>query len=178
MELFIFGSIFLLIIVELCLLGFWVPVYFQKGIPLFRKTFSYLSELNSEIIVNTLSEESKPGCLAPSMCFRKLNSSEIAFRERLFDFTLFTYTPVMHGIIRFDHNLNTVSVTGYANWFPFLFILIFVGNALTGLIWSGFNSFLLLFIFFPLFLFSILYGIQYYVFSKIFERVRREYRFE
>ncbi len=178
MGLFFFITIILLVIVEIYLSGSWIPVYFQNGIPLFRKTFSHLSELNTEIIANILSEESKPGCLAPTMCFRRLNSNEIAFRERLFNFTLFSYTPVMHGIIRFNHSPNTVSMIGYANWVPLLFTLVFVGNALFGLVWGGFRSYILLFIIFPLFLFGALYGIQYYVFGKIFERIRREYSFD
>lgn len=175
MSLLIFVTTILLIIAEIYLSSRWIPAYFQNGIPLFRKSFSYLSKPNVQINADTLSETSKPSCLSPSMCFRSLNSNEIAFRERVFEFTLFSYTPVMHGIIRFNPSGNTVSIVGYANWFPLLLIILFIGSALAGLSRGDFRSPILALIFFPLLIFGSLYGIQFYVFSKIFERIRREY---
>jgi hypothetical protein len=82
----------------------------------------------------------------------------------------------MHGIIRFNRSRARVRITGYANWFPLLLFASFIVLSLSSLRGDGDLLFIFPFsISVPLFIFGVLYGIQFYVFNKIFERIRKEY---
>ena len=101
--------------------------YFRYGVPLYKKT----------IVVNrspALDEESiaqiiKPTSLVPAFKFRSLSDHEVAFREKMVGFFLFSYTPVVHGLIKVDPSQNSITLTGLANWFSNMFVLccVFVG---------------------------------------------------
>jgi hypothetical protein len=149
-------------LVELVLSGMWVPVYFRIGFPLFVKSFRFSGD-SCEIDVAALSSEFA-GRIAPPLVFRPLDSGEIAFREKLICFSWFSYTPVMHGLIRADRDTRTVSTTGYANWFPVFFIVLFVSF---GLSLPGGGPDVFFFVVFPALLLAALYLIQFYRFSKV-----------
>jgi hypothetical protein len=80
---------------------------------------------------------------------------------------IFTYTPIMHGIIRHNHNDRTVTITGYANWFPGLIVILMLvqfGSRATDIV----NVLLIGFI--------ILYGIEFYLFNRVYESIKKEYQ--
>ncbi len=92
--------------------------------------------------------------------FKTLDSSNIGFREQFFG-NLFqiAYTPVMHGVLSFDRRRGIVSVTGYANWFPLVFVLFFVeGISQEGAIFFAFVLALII---------GIIYAIQASRFSNV-----------
>jgi hypothetical protein len=112
-----------LVIVETLALATWQPAYFRKGLRVFQQTVAYADEPPSQLDAE---EFTRKFCLtrkfyrraATSLEFRRLNESEIAFREPLFQF----YTPVMHGLIRVDPTHRLVYVSGYANWTMLAFV--------------------------------------------------------
>jgi hypothetical protein len=64
------------------------------------------------------------GGLGPSLAFRSIGIEEVAFREAFFELRLFTYTPVMHGLVRIEPATQHVEVEGRANWFSVVFTLL------------------------------------------------------
>lgn len=106
---------------ELVVSGLWAPFYFRAGIPVFSRTLLYAGERESHLLPEALSRKFS-STLGASLLFRQLGPDEIAFRESFFEFSLFHYPPVMHGLIRFDDAPGVVTVTGYASLWP-LFML-------------------------------------------------------
>ncbi|MHC4200684.1 MAG: hypothetical protein ACYSU0_11885, partial [Planctomycetota bacterium] len=111
------------------------------------------------------------GGAAPPIVFRPLDAGDIAFREKLICFSWFSYTPVMHGLIRVDRDTRTVSTIGYANWFPIFFIAVFVAFGLS--VPSGGPD--IFFVVFPILLLAGLYLIQFYRFSGIHKALARKH---
>ncbi len=111
-------------IAEVIISGRWLAFYFRSGIPLFVKSFQVI-ELPT-ISPDSLSQQFSTGMTEP-IVFRRINNDEIGFREKFFSFRLFSYSPIMHGLIRVDQRERKVSVIGYANWtaivFPATFLL-------------------------------------------------------
>ncbi|QOX77670.1 hypothetical protein FY034_01515 [Trichlorobacter lovleyi] len=164
-------SIIILVVVaiaETVLNSRWVPFYFLKGIPLFKKTVSIIEapSLSPDDLTNQFSQ----GITTPIIFF-PVGEGLIAFREKMISFRFFHYTPVMHGLIRVDYKRREISVTGYANWFALLFAFIFPASFITN---SPAKSELGFVIPFLLVLFGSLYAIQFFRFTKIMEAIKQK----
>lgn len=174
-------SMWLVFAAEIVLSNWWFAIYFRWGIPLFRRTFIYTEESSEELASEALSHEFWRG-LMPSLEFRRFSSGEIGVQrvffllERVDDgyklnpFRLFLFwfwVPLMHGMIRINHDRKTVRVTGYANWFTWFFAV----TALTFMLQNeAVEPFLL-----ALALLGLAYGLDVSLFRSVFSRVRSHY---
>ncbi len=131
------------------------PWFFRTGIILFRKRFP-CSPSAPELDLARVDANFR-SWLAPSFLFRRIGPREYAFREKFIQFTLFSYTPLMHGHIRIDEQEGTVTVAGRAYWCILAFGLFIFGFG-----FMGRNEFLLV-----LFLYVGLYAIQAYRFNRV-----------
>ncbi len=107
-------------LLEMVASALWWAPYFRGGLRLFREELSAIVPVWHLPTIASLEERFARG-LGPSLSFRALDSGEIAFRERAFELRLFSYAPVMHGLIRINPETRSVVVEGRANWFPLLF---------------------------------------------------------
>jgi hypothetical protein len=109
---------------ELILTRFWVPFYFRKGIPLFRRSFRF-SE-GTSIPIDFLTENLSSNFQSPSWLrlhniFHIISNCEIAVRDAWF---LKPNITTMRGFIRIDNEKRKITVIGYLNWYV-LFVLCF-----------------------------------------------------
>ena len=114
-------TVLILLLIEMRLLWRWSPIYFGKGIPLYSKELN-VHKLISDIdgVVDSLNKSFKGSGLSPTIQFHKIDEQTIAFKEKLLEFSLFNYTPLMHGKI--EINSTNVIVSGLANWYPIAFL--------------------------------------------------------
>ena len=101
---------------ELALSGWWAGGYFRYGLPIFRMRVLSTAGLLAGM-EDRLAQQFRDG-VAPPIVFRRLSLSEIAFRERAWGFSLFHYTPIMHGLIHHVPEEGATYVTGRINAFP------------------------------------------------------------
>jgi len=119
-------------IIEIFLSVNWNKIYFTLGIPLFCKqvTFKHISD-NIDSLINKLNNKFKSDGITPSLYFKKIDSNKIAFREKYFNLSLLTYTPVMHGKIIIDFDKKEFEVFGLSNWFVLVFFFMwFLDNTI------------------------------------------------
>jgi hypothetical protein len=119
----LFYLVMLVAVVEVALTGWWVPFYFQYGVPVFRARRIGVPTLPPDA-EGQLAERGD-GRLMRAFAFRRLSTHEIAFRERMWGSGLFRYTPLMHGLIRHVPEEGAIYVTGLLNWYPAAFISFF-----------------------------------------------------
>jgi hypothetical protein len=160
----------IVILTELLMSGGWLPFYFRAGIPLFRRSFRFFEQ--PAISADNLAAAFTGGFLEP-IIFHSISPQEIGFREKFWGLRLsFSYTAIMHGLIRIDNSQHEVSVTGYANWYILCLIAIIISYGLSSFgndFWNfDVTLFLLLF-------FLFLYFIQFSRFTKIFRYLENEY---
>ena len=105
---------------ELALSGWWVAGYFRYGVPIFRMRLLSTAGLPSGT-EERLEQQFRDG-VAPPLLFHRLSLSEIAFRERAWGFSLFHYTPIMHGFIHHVPEEGATYVTGRINVFPVVLV--------------------------------------------------------
>lgn len=148
----------IILIAEMRASSKWKIFYFLKGPVIFSKTYK-LKAINS---INELSRELENNFarkLFPSIIFRQLDENVIGFREKLFEFAVLAYTPVMHGTVMVNNVGLEITVEGRPNWFAMAFSVLW-------LIANPFGAFGFLFY---IALTLSLYGIQYYRFAKVGE---------
>ncbi len=146
-------------VVELIAAGRWSPSYFRSGIRLFRKTVPYGGQLTGPELLDALNWRFR-GRVWPPLRFRQIGANEYAFREKIIQICWITYTPVMHGLVRVGE--DSATVTGYANWWPLLFFLLFVCPAVADI--GGYGG---IFVFGGLLLFTLIYGTQARRFNQV-----------
>jgi hypothetical protein len=137
-------AILIALIVEAIASAMWLRIYYQHGLPIFRRSYPGITPKELDVLVATASAELDKGWLSP-IVFEMFHPIEWAFREKLIDSSdikLFNYPPIMRGLIRLDEGQNTLIVTGYLNWyilsFPlFLSIFSFNVDCLVPCKWSG-----------------------------------------
>jgi len=117
--------VIVVLFVELILSGSWNRFYFTFGLPLFVRRAQCDNQLLDDALIAALNKEFA-GSVGPDIVFNRLGPALCAFREKLFQFTLFTYTPIMHGIIVYDPRTSQASVIGHANWFFVAFVAVFI----------------------------------------------------
>ncbi len=127
-----FLIIVLIAIAELIVSGTWQPFYFTWGIPIYWKSvrLSAPPELSIDILNNQFSQDEYIPFL-----FKRINRHEIAFREVFFSLQRINYTPIMHGLIRYDDKIKELKIIGLVNWFSPLFIMFLISISIS---WSIF----------------------------------------
>ena len=115
--------IFVLVaIVEVLFSATWNSTYFRIGIPIYSKQYPYIGTAPDPINDTILNKAFKK-TFTHSLVFKQIENGEYAFREKLFQFTLFTYTPIMHGNLNIDKSSRNIRVTGHINWWILAFIV-------------------------------------------------------
>jgi len=103
-------------VVELALSGTWNQFYFSTGLPLFRAEVSLPRTQGEPPGAERLQGALQSKWLA-TLLFRKVSPDTMAFREKAIgEYFRLSYTPIMHGLVRFNRSGASFSVTGYANW--------------------------------------------------------------
>jgi hypothetical protein len=102
-------------IVETVLILAWNKPYFTIGIPILelRVNATPADETapnQSDLAANFLRKA------GPSYDFHAFDLKTVAFREKLFDFSNATATPIMHGSLLFDYPNRQVIIKGLVNW--------------------------------------------------------------
>jgi len=123
MEIIPIGMIVVLIVllIEVRLASRWSPFYFNNGIKLYSKDVRISSpQSNLDDLSKKLNTTFKGTGFSPTILFNKIDDQTLGFREKFFEFTLFNYTPLMHGKIEVNH--SHMKVAGFANWYPIGFI--------------------------------------------------------
>jgi hypothetical protein len=123
MDVFIF-SLVLIAIIEAVISGRWNPTYFRVGIPVYSKTLLFEDASPESLEAEALNDAFRRS-LTPSLVFKKIGVGEFAFREKLFQFVLLTYTPIMHGRLQISPTSREVRVIGLLNWWILAFVLAF-----------------------------------------------------
>lgn len=118
-----------LLLLESILLLSWNSIYFRFGIPIYVKRIPFFGSLNKPFDVQYLGENFK-GVYVPTMFFRELSSQECAFREKLWNFRIFSYIPVMRGLIKGDEEKKSLFIVGYINWYVVFFVIFALSSAL------------------------------------------------
>ena len=121
MELSIFSFVFIAI-VEFFISARWNPTYFRVGIPIYSKTLPFEGATPAALREEELNDVFRKS-LTPSLVFKKIGAGEFAFREKLFEFFIFTYTPIMHGRLEISPVSRKVRVIGLLNWWILAFVL-------------------------------------------------------
>ena len=115
-----FVALVVLALIELVLSGSFSRPYFRFGIPIFIVRLP-ARERGLPDFEERLESEFSSG-LTPPLVFRRFSPTEVGFRERAFGWRVFSYTPVMHGLIRLAPSEGTVYVIGWLNWFTAAFV--------------------------------------------------------
>jgi len=117
-------GLFVVLLIEAWAASRWWPPYFISGVVVYRRSILWTRSVASLPAVESLAQRFRGG-LGPSLVFCEIGPGEIAFREKLFEFRLLNYTPVMHGLLRLRPESGRVEVEGRANWFTIAFCLVF-----------------------------------------------------
>ena len=117
------------LLIESILLLSWNRIYFRFGIPIFVKRIPFLGSLDEPFDAQYL-EDNFEGVYVPNIFFRKIGSKECAFREKLCNFKIFSYIPVMRGLIRGDDGKKALCIIGYVNWYVVFFAMFALGSAI------------------------------------------------
>jgi len=157
-----FIAVLIFLIIEITLSIKWSPYYFNYGIKLYSREINtkHIEKPTSQVS-SLLNNSFKATGYFPSICFNQIDNKTIAFREKLFEFALFTYTPIMHGKI--EINNSKINVAGYANWFPISFLALWYSSFLKHF---QFDTDII-FIIVPILIFAIIYVIQFRIYNNI-----------
>ena len=154
--------VMLLLFVEMRLASQWSPFYFNKGIQLYSKKIrTNSSQNNLDDLNNALNSTFKGTVFFQSILFHKIDSQTLGFREKLFEFSLFSYTPLMHGKIEVE-NAN-IKISGISNWYPIGFICLWYSFLIPTFRFDIDLMFLLA----PVIIFGVIYIIQLRKYNKI-----------
>jgi hypothetical protein len=83
----------------------WLPVYFRYGIRLYSRQLPVRLPGTAPDLMDIVS------CSTTGLCFHRLSSQDVAFREPLITFTR---VPLMHGRMICDD--SKVQMVGFVNW--------------------------------------------------------------
>jgi hypothetical protein len=158
------GAMMIILTVEMILSATWNKTYFSFGLTLFEVNIP-VNFHHVNIPPKSVFETQLRSVWLGSIAFREISHNTYGFREKLFQFRLMRYSPVMHGLLIFDDVNSQVIVKGFANWFLLVFSLIWLSEVILWL-FSGMIMALAFLAFFIL-LMSLLYAIQYPRFVKI-----------
>ena len=149
-----------LAILEPILAAIWIRPYFVLGLPIFVTEVEVEDAPQQTPTPIQVERHVREDSYVPFV-FHKGAETSLLFREKLIDFSgRFSYTPVMHGRIVFDHQRRAVIVTGMARWSA----LFFLGAAAYLAPAAPFMRFFALF---ALLLFVPIYAVQAWRFKKV-----------
>lgn len=117
-------ALFAILAIEFLLSRAFNKFYFEFGLPLFATSAKVGKDFKLPVTAGEI-EHAVSGASSPDFAFAELDDSRFAFREVLFGVGLFSYTPVMHGVLSYDAQARQINVKGRANWFPIFFIGLF-----------------------------------------------------
>lgn len=171
-----FGIVLVFVLLEAFLSKSWNHVYFQTGIPLYKKRILYPDNQNLNLNDKFLSNKFKrkksslhPFIKPPSLVFQEINSENIAFREKLFESTSFNFPPLLRGIIRLKHMDKNVQVIGFLNWYIICFYILYLFIVFR--IWDFSNlssvDLLMFILIYPLPIFCFCFFFQMIIFNNI-----------
>lgn len=113
--------VLVVVAIEIGLSGTWNHFYFSKGLAIYNHDIQVFNAPQGTLSPELLTERFSKGW-SPSFLFRALSPTEIAFREKMIEFRLFSYTPVMHGLLHLTPERRAARVVGFINyWWVFLF---------------------------------------------------------
>jgi hypothetical protein len=161
-QLFSVGIILLALACDTVFLAWFLRPYFRHGLLVYRRSFKSSGPLPAFASLPCLQDVAH-STVAPPFRVRLFDASALGFRESLFHFRLFNYTPLMHGLIELNPPTGTITVSGRLNLSPPVFAAwaaVFFGGRGD---WSG--------VAFLAVLLGLLYSIQYYRFSAFGKRV-------
>lgn len=174
LSLVVFACLFVLAIIEAILQWRWNRWYFGTGVRVFLREVRGVA--SQSLILDTASLEAEFfSRLTKPILFRNLAAGEFAFRESSKRFRLFSYTPIMHGLVRREPYSGTVLIEGklnwHAHWFP-VFIVLFAFSLTTGSdIPVADVAWLVLF---PLVVYGALYLVQRRRYRKVADAVQKQ----
>lgn len=116
------------LLIETILLLSWNRTYFRFGIPIFVKRFPFFGSLDEPFDARYL-EQNFEGVYVPNIFFRRISSKECAFRENLWNFRIFSYIPIMRGLVRGDEGEKSLYIIGYVNWYVVICTMYILGSA-------------------------------------------------
>ena len=119
----VFPVAFVVVLLEAVLAFRWTPFYFRHGLRVFRMTVSVPRVSSHLPDAQTLSTVNRRAFVLPIRVHR-LDRTSFAVRERWTTPIQFGYTPVMHELLEFDLSHHWVRITGLANWFTPLFLVV------------------------------------------------------
>ena len=151
----------------------WNKTYFTSGLTIFVKCIP-VNRWHTNIPHPSLFETMFHSEWVPSFTFKELDGSSYAFREKIIQFRLIRYTPVMHGLLTFDSDNGQVIVKGFANWyalsFSFVWIAMLVSFAIS--MWSyASTTFSILIVLGAIVALVLVMGILYLIQSSRFSKV-------
>lgn len=154
------GFLMISYIIESILILSKLPIYFRKGIPIFRKyiEYSYKPRID-EYLINDIEGISLFVSLHD---FKIISDSEIAFCEQKLGILIF-YPPIIRGIIGVNDIDKRLFVTGYLNLYVIstIFILVILSK----------YDILILFIL----ICCLILKLQYHLYNKIFKFLKKKY---
>lgn len=175
----IFAILFGIAIIDWIMLGNWVRFYYLLGIPLYKRSFTYTRDLSNMALIDKL--DNHIISLNQPFGLKEFDRDTVAFREA-YKFQMSFgekkqrgYSPMMHGVIRFDRITRKVTITGIGNWFTFFFIpgFIFLSVFTTVNVEGPFQFIKFIF---PIGLFAvyfIIYRMQKGVYDKIVDGIKK-----
>ena len=125
MTLGVWWSLFLIVIIagilEELLTKFWI---IRTGIPMFVTRYPIFKKEAFENVGTKLAEEGLEGRWYPSLVFKQVSDTELAFRIKFFDFKLgFHFGLPMRGIVTLDSSYQVVMKGFWPFYFPILWIV-------------------------------------------------------
>ena len=151
----------------------WNKAYFTSGWMIFVKRIP-VSHWHTNIPPASLFENKFHSDVVSSLTFREIDTLSFGFREKLVQFRLIRYSPVMHGLLVFDTDNGQVIVKGFANWDALAFAVMWLGMLVLFLIfnWSmEMITFYLLIVLGAIAFFSLVMGLLYWTQSSRFSKV-------
>lgn len=109
-----------IVIIESILFYKWLPVYFKFGIPIYLKTYRFEKTASTPIGELPLNQAFN-NLFEASLLFKDLGQCKFAFREKFFEFKLFTLTPIMRGRLEIDK--KKIRVVGLINFWSLSLII-------------------------------------------------------
>ena len=155
-------AVLLLLLIEMGLAAKWSPFYFNNGIKLYSKHIGINnSQINMDDLSNLLNTAFKGTGFSPSILFQRIDDQNIGFREKVLEFSLFSYTPLMHGKIEVNH--SNIKIAGLANWYPIGFVCLWYSFLFPTFRFDMDIMFLLA----PVIIFGVIYFVQSRRYNKI-----------
>ena len=109
-----FAIIISALIIEIILASTWNPIYFRKGLLVYQKTYN-VGAKEISIPEPTLLNEKYSSSWKPSFVFKKISANELAYREKIFQISFASYTPILHANLCYEPITRELKLKCFAN---------------------------------------------------------------